>query len=229
MGEMNTISEHELRERLWASGSDVDPAGLSALADDALRQARRRQRTLRTAATLSVALVVTGVGVTASTLGTNLQRPASVSTTSVVAGQHGPVKLSTPIRFLPVVSVAAGACKTGGYTGTSTIGTTTTTYCFHVDSAHAMSVSDLAEITAGLAATAQPSNGWAVKGTFLDADKAAFTHLTAATVDHELAIVIDGKVVSAPLVEEPITTGTFQITGYTQQSANNLINQLTGE
>lgn len=228
MDEMNTISEHELRERLWAGGSDVDPASLSALADDALRQARRRQRTLRTAATLSVALVVTGVGVTASTLGTHLQRPASVSATSVVAEQHGPVKLSTPIWFLPVVSVAAGACKTGGYTGTSTIGTTTT-YCFHVDSAHAMSVSELAEITAGLAATAQPSNGWAVKGTFLDADKAAFTHLTAATVNRELAIVIDGKVVSAPVIEEPITNGTFQIAGYTQQSANNLINQLTGE
>jgi ABC-type lipoprotein release transport system permease subunit len=94
---MRTISEDELREQLWASGNGVDPTRLTALADDALRQARHRQRTLRTATALSVALVVAVAGVTASIVATHARRSASVSTTSTTVGQRSPVKLVTPI------------------------------------------------------------------------------------------------------------------------------------
>ena len=44
-----------------------------------------------------------------------------------------------------------------------------------------------------------------------------------------VAVVIDDKVVNAPMVFSPITNGKFQIVGYTQQSANDLVDQLTGE
>jgi len=231
MGEMRTISEHELRERLRAGENDVDPARLTTLADDALTQARRRQRTARTAATLSMALVVAAAGITASAVATHLGRPNSVSTPSAAVGQHGPVKLVTPIRLMPVVSASAGACETGGYPGTLSDATTTSTYCYHVDSAQAMSVSELAEIEVQqiTAAGSKVPVGWEVELTFLDSDKAAFTHVTAVTVNRQLAVVVDGKVVTAPVVGEPLTTGHFAIiNSFSQQSANSLLDQLTG-
>jgi len=230
MSEMNTISEHELRELLRASGNDMDPARLTALADDVLRQARRHQRTTRTAAVLSTALVVAAAGVAASAVATNLGRPASVSTPSAVVGQHGPVRLVTPIRFMPVVSVSAGACETGGYPGTVS-GATTSTYCYRVDSAHAMSVSEFAGIKVEqvLAADSKVPVGWDVQLTFLGSDKAAFAHLTAATVNRQLAVVVDGRVVTAPEIAESLTTGQFAIVNdLSQQSANDLLDQLLG-
>lgn len=230
MSEMHTISERELRERLSATGNDVDPARLTSLADDALRQARRHQRATRTAAALSTALVVAAAGVVASAVSTNLGRPASVSTPSAVAGQQGPVHLITPIRFMTVVSVSAGACETGGYPGTVS-GATTSTYCFHVDSAHSMSVSELAGIKVQqvTALNTKVPVGWEIELTFLGSDKAAFTRLTAATVNRQLAVVVDGRVVTAPEIEEPLTTGQVSINSdFSQQSANDLLDQLTG-
>lgn len=231
MSEMNTITEHELRERLHATGNDVDPARLTSLADDALGQARRHQRTTRTAAALSTALVVAAAGVVASVVSTNLGRPTSVTTPPAVAGRQGPVKLVTPIRFMPVVSVSTGACEAGGYSVTSSDATPTSTYCYHVDSVHALSVSELAGIKVQQV-TAQGLKvpvGWDVELTFLGSDKAAFTHLTAATVNRQLAVVVDGRVVDAPIIGEPLSTGQFAIiNAFSRQSANDLLDQLTG-
>jgi hypothetical protein len=225
---MNTISEHELRERLQARGHDVDPAMLTSLADDALRQARRHRRTMRTTAALASVLVVAAIGVTANTSATHSQRSVPVATTSAPAGRHDPVELVTPIRFLAVASVSAGACTTDGYTGTSTAGTTTTVSCYHVETAQAMSVSEPAAITAMPVPTLQGQIGWEVRVTLLSTDKAAFTRLTTAAVNRQIAVVIDGKAVNAPLITDPITSGTYDITGYTQQSATDLVDQLTG-
>lgn len=47
--------------------------------------------------------------------------------------------------------------------------------------------------------------------------------LTAANVGKPLAIVLDGKVLSAPVINEPITGGQAQLSGgFTQESANQL-------
>jgi hypothetical protein len=224
MGEMMTISEDELREHLRASADDLHSASLTGLADDALRQARRGQRTARTAVALAAALFVVAAGVTASTFTTTRSQhtvaPASTATT-----QQGSVKLLTPIRFFRVLSYSNGACKSGGYTMVELLGTTTVTTCFQVDSAHGMSVSELAQIKA---TDDMPGDTWVVELTFLPSDKAAFAQLTAATTNNELAIVIDGKVVNAPLIQESITSGTTYIASDSQQSANNLVKQLTG-
>ncbi|PZQ14987.1 MAG: protein translocase subunit SecD [Ancylobacter novellus] len=55
----------------------------------------------------------------------------------------------------------------------------------------------------------------------------AFAQVTTANVGKPFAIVLDGKVISAPRINEPITGGSGQISGnFTVESANNLSVQL---
>jgi preprotein translocase subunit SecD len=50
-----------------------------------------------------------------------------------------------------------------------------------------------------------------------------FAQATAENVGRSFAIVVDGEVVSAPIIREPITDGSGQISGnFTQQAANEL-------
>lgn len=50
-----------------------------------------------------------------------------------------------------------------------------------------------------------------------------FADVTKANVGHPFAIVLDGKVISAPVIREPILGGSGQISGsFTAESANNL-------
>lgn len=58
---------------------------------------------------------------------------------------------------------------------------------------------------------------------FDEAGAREFAMLTAANVGKPLAIVLDGKVLSAPVINEPITGGQAQLSGgFTQESANQL-------
>ena len=50
-----------------------------------------------------------------------------------------------------------------------------------------------------------------------------FADITRANVNHRFAIVLDDKVISAPVIREPITGGRGQISGnFTAASANDL-------
>jgi len=63
--------------------------------------------------------------------------------------------------------------------------------------------------------------------TFNQEGARAFGQFTASNVNRPFAIVLDGKVVSAPNIREPILGGSGQISGgYTVQSANELAIQL---
>ena len=67
------------------------------------------------------------------------------------------------------------------------------------------------------------SNQWAVSFEFNSAGSRKFAATTTANVGKPFAIVLDGKVISAPVIREPITGGRGQITGnYTAQTASNL-------
>jgi SecD/SecF fusion protein len=62
---------------------------------------------------------------------------------------------------------------------------------------------------------------------FNDAGKKQFADVTTANVGRQLAIVLDGKLSSAPNINEPITGGTAQITGnFSQREALGLANVL---
>lgn len=58
---------------------------------------------------------------------------------------------------------------------------------------------------------------------FDDAGARKFALLTQANIGKPLAIVLDGKVLSAPVINEPILGGSAQISGgYTQETANQM-------
>ncbi|WP_034263438.1 SecDF P1 head subdomain-containing protein [Actinospica robiniae] len=234
MDEMETITEHQLRERLWASGDSVDPASLAGLADDALHQARRHQRALRTGVTASMALVVAAVGVGVSTLAGSADRPASQATA-------GLVRLATPILIAPVVSSTAGACGGGGYPSMDILGSSGPV-CYRVDAARELSITEVEAVYAtpqivegpdGSTRTGAAGKGgveqWEVPVTLLSDDKAAFARLTGAETDQQVAVIIDGRVLNAPEVMGTITTGTFSIVGVSQQQAASLVRELTGK
>jgi preprotein translocase subunit SecD len=61
-----------------------------------------------------------------------------------------------------------------------------------------------------------------------DASKKAFAELTRANVGHKLAIRVDGKTMSAPIIREPILGGAGQIAGrFTVQQASDLAARLS--
>jgi SecD/SecF fusion protein len=69
-----------------------------------------------------------------------------------------------------------------------------------------------------------PQSGtWVVNFEFDSAGARRFADITRANVGRPFAIVLDGKVISAPVIREPITGGRGQISGnFTTQSANDL-------
>ena len=69
-----------------------------------------------------------------------------------------------------------------------------------------------------------PQTGeWVVNFTFNSVGARRFADVTRANVNHRFAIVLDGKVISAPVIREPITGGRGQISGsFTAASANDL-------
>jgi preprotein translocase subunit SecD len=71
-----------------------------------------------------------------------------------------------------------------------------------------------------------PGN-WQVNLDFTGPGTTKFAELTRATVGQQVAIVLDGLVVSAPQINEPITGGSAQITGdFDQQEAADLASVL---
>jgi SecD/SecF fusion protein len=69
----------------------------------------------------------------------------------------------------------------------------------------------------------QQSGTWVVNFEFDSAGARRFADITKANVGRPFAIVLDGKVISAPVIREPITGGRGQISGnFTTQSANDL-------
>jgi SecD/SecF fusion protein len=72
--------------------------------------------------------------------------------------------------------------------------------------------------------SADPKTGqWVVSFAFDQVGARRFADITRANVDKPFAIVLDGKVISAPVIREPIIGGRGQISGnFNAQSANEL-------
>lgn len=89
-------------------------------------------------------------------------------------------------------------------------------------------VSDHVEVDGGDLTNAgavidQQSGNWAVTFTFDRSGARAFADTTRANVGRRFAIVLDNKVIEAPVIQTPITGGNGQITGnFTAQSATDL-------
>ncbi|WP_232668483.1 SecDF P1 head subdomain-containing protein [Pseudonocardia sp. TRM90224] len=71
--------------------------------------------------------------------------------------------------------------------------------------------------------------GWVVQLDYSADTGRRFAELTAANVNRQLAIVVDGVVVSAPLIVEPIAGESLQIGGnFTQAEAEELAGNIRG-
>ncbi len=82
---------------------------------------------------------------------------------------------------------------------------------------------DGADLTDARAGTNQETGDWVVNFTFNSVGARRFADISRANVNHRFAIVLDDKVISAPVIREAITGGRGQISGsFTADSANDL-------
>jgi preprotein translocase subunit SecD len=82
---------------------------------------------------------------------------------------------------------------------------------------------DGADLTDARAGTNGQTGDWVVNFKFNSNGARRFADITRSNVNHRFAIVLDDKVISAPVIREPITGGSGQISGgFTAQSANDL-------
>ena len=82
---------------------------------------------------------------------------------------------------------------------------------------------DGADLTDARAGTNPETGEWVVNFTFNSVGARRFADISRANVNHRFAIVLDDKVISAPVIWEAITGGRGQISGsFTANSANDL-------
>ena len=82
---------------------------------------------------------------------------------------------------------------------------------------------DGADLTDARAGTNPETGDWVVNFTFNSVGARRFADVSRANVNHRFAIVLDDKVISAPVIREAITGGRGQISGsFTAASANDL-------
>jgi len=78
-------------------------------------------------------------------------------------------------------------------------------------------------LTDARAATNPQTGGWVVNFRFDSTGARKFAQVTEQNVGHRFAIVLDNKVITAPVIREPITGGSGQIEGsFTAQDASDL-------
>ena len=82
---------------------------------------------------------------------------------------------------------------------------------------------DGGDLTDARAGTNGQTGDWVVNFKFNSNGGRRFADITRTNVNHRFAIVLDDKVISAPLIKEPITGGSGQISGaFSANSANDL-------
>ena len=82
---------------------------------------------------------------------------------------------------------------------------------------------DGADLTDARAGTSGQTGEWVVNFTFNSVGTRRFADISRANIGHRFAIVLDDKVISAPVIREAITAGRGQISGsFTAATANDL-------
>jgi SecDF, P1 head subdomain len=182
---------------------------------DAAWQAGRRRRRSRVSAAASA-----GAGALAAAIALPLALAGSPGQSpSVLTGPTLPISLRTPIQFRQVATVRSGPCPAGspGVPGppANTKGTGTVCYRF---THNAMTVTVLQSAT-----VTQGSGSYWLMIRFTKTDASRFTALTRRLAGQpsprcQLAIVVGGRVMAAPVVAEPITAGQAEIPGFTSRA-----------
>lgn len=199
-------------------------------AGTALRaRARQRRRVRLIAGATAVPAVLIVIAVLLGGGGPDGRRvttPATGGTTSQPAPSlaPGPRTLSMPIEIQPVVE----ELRTCPGDASETIAAAAGTSCFRLGPTGLT----LRRLDSLQTAPRTGLDGTVVEGvsillTMTPDDAAAFTALTTASVEEQLAVVVDGRVWTAPRVMTPITGGSLQI-DVDESAAAELVAALTG-
>lgn len=141
----------------------------------------------------------------------------------VTAERPEPVPLASPLHVYPVTQVVAGACPAGTQ-GITEQTTPSEARCYHLSSGIAI------RQVAGL--RVQPgrtAGSYDVAIDLIAADRRAFGELTRIAAGRSVAFVVNGRLVTAPRVEVPITDGKVVVTGsLSRAEADRLVSILRG-
>jgi hypothetical protein len=187
---------------------------------DAAWQAGRRRRWLElTAAVTAGAGAIAVVIVLILALVSNPAAPGSAPT---LAG--GPVTPRMPIQFRQVAAISTHACKAGSpglpgpAAGPAGNPNAPGSACYRFTHKE-LTVTGLESA----AVVHQPGGGYLIDIRFTPGDAARFAALTRElagkpTPRCQLAVIIGGHVISSPTVEQPITQGQAEISGFTSRA-----------
>ncbi|MFC4532343.1 excalibur calcium-binding domain-containing protein [Sphaerisporangium dianthi] len=168
-----------------------------------------RGTTIALIAGLFVAVVVTGVLGTIAVLMT--REP------NLPLGADPPRRLATPIHFAPVTGVRAAPCP-GAEAVLDDAGTT----CYQV--ARGVTVTSVVKV-----ATVPDQDGtYSVRIVTAPDSRGKLAALIEDTINQQLAVVVDDKVVTAPRVAQPMTEDSLSIAGLSKEIAEALVSRLLG-
>jgi hypothetical protein len=154
------------------------------------------------------------------TLGVVAAAVALTGTVIASSGDTHPAKFKSPLLVYPVTQASPGQCPAGtqGITGPGTQGQT----CYRV--AQGIVIRRVTDIH-----VQRGGAGYDVSMSLLPADSRAFASLTRRMTGGSLALVVRGRIVTAPSVSGPITEGRILITGATRrEDADRLVRELKG-
>lgn len=167
--------------------------------------------------------VITIVAGTIVTLG--LAVGIIVTTTRVFTAMTGTPRAEphvTSFALLPVLETSSTPCVAG------TVGALDGTTCYKLG--QGMTDISVEEATPGLSG----GTAWVVQVRLNNTDTDKFATLTSTLYQlpaprNQLAVVIDGKVITAPAVTQPISGGALWISGtFTKKDATDLARRLSG-
>lgn len=144
-----------------------------------------------------------------------------------------PVRLAVPISLLRVTSIAQRRCSQDP-TGVPGPGPAGFDWCYHL--ASGLTLTRMQQIGVVNALPSRPGHhlNFSVVVCVARADRTAFATLMKSSVSHQIAIVISGSVLEAPVIQSPVPTTELAFTdgsapdGFTRHQANRLLRRLTG-
>jgi hypothetical protein len=168
-----------------------------------------RLTTIVLSASLALVVLMTGALAAVAVLMTRNPDAPPLTTTPVK-------RLQTPIFLAPVTGVTAAPCQA------DLVPDQAGAKCYQLDPGETVStVQDIEEQPAG-------AGKFALRVVLSPGDRAKIGALTRDTVRQQLAIVVDDKVVAAPLVEQEITEDSLSIAGFSRFEADALLAALLG-
>jgi SecD-like export protein len=141
-------------------------------------------------------------------------------------GKHDdPARSSRSLLIQQVTALSQGGCGGGGGAGVPSLDGTT---CYQL--AAGLTISQFEKVDV----VTSSSGNWAILIYLLPPDAVGFERLTTrvyqeAPPRNQLALVVNGKVISAPTVQQPILGGKVQVEGgFTRDAAKRIADQLDG-